>query len=133
MFGFGKKKDKHGEPHKKRSKIDKLIMGAIVGGAVGSVIGMSIAPQKGKETREAIANTGKDLLKKGHELADQIQHPDKANGVEQRLFEETPKAAKGLFAKLKNKLIHRQKGKTARAKLNEKDFKKIPHEEIERP
>lgn len=118
MFGFGKKKDKQNEPQKKRSKIDKLIMGAIVGGAVGSVIGMSIAPQKGKETREAIANTSKDLLKKGQEIADQIQHPEEV---------------KGFFAKLKNKMGQRRRNKAARAKLNEKDFKKIPHEEIERP
>lgn len=29
-------------------------MGAVIGGAIGSVIGASIAPKKGKETREEL-------------------------------------------------------------------------------
>lgn len=31
--------------------IDKVIMTAIIGGAVGSVLGMTLAPKPGKETR----------------------------------------------------------------------------------
>lgn len=56
MFGFGKKKKKHEqEPeatsgeNKKKSRTDKLVMGAIVGVAVGSVVGMSL---KGKNEHE---------------------------------------------------------------------------------
>ena len=45
MFGRKKKEEK------KRSTIDKVIMGAIIGTAVGSVIGLTVAPKKGKDTR----------------------------------------------------------------------------------
>lgn len=38
---------------------DKVMMGAVVGGAIGSVLGASIAPKKGKETREDIAQAAK--------------------------------------------------------------------------
>lgn len=38
-------------------------MGAVIGGAIGSVVGATIAPKKGKETRkeiiQAVKNTGK--------------------------------------------------------------------------
>jgi len=68
MFGFGKKK----KEEKKKSSIDKLVMGAIVGGAIGSVIGMSIAPHKGKETREFLSQKGKEMLKKGQAISDKI-------------------------------------------------------------
>lgn len=53
MFGFGKKKKKenHAEKgeDKNKSRTDKLVMGAIVGVAVGSVVGMSL---KGKDEHE---------------------------------------------------------------------------------
>lgn len=37
-----------------RSKgtIEKIVMGAIIGTAIGSVVGLSMAPKSGKETRE---------------------------------------------------------------------------------
>lgn len=52
---------------KKKSKKhiwDKIIMGAVVGGAIGSVIGASIAPKKGKETRQEIIETAKESKSK---------------------------------------------------------------------
>lgn len=58
------------EENKKSSKsdtLDKIFMGAVIGGAIGSVLGASIAPKKGKETRrdisDAVKNTGKGSLK----------------------------------------------------------------------
>jgi len=45
--------------------MDKLVMGAIIGGAIGSVIGMSVAPKSGKETREYIAEQGTKAKKGG--------------------------------------------------------------------
>lgn len=56
MFGFGKKKKKEklanetpSTDKKKKSRTDKLVMGAIVGVAVGSVVGISL---KGKNEHE---------------------------------------------------------------------------------
>lgn len=56
----------------KKDTLDKIFMGAVIGGAIGSVIGASIAPKKGKETRkeivEAVKNTGKNSKKLFHKL-----------------------------------------------------------------
>jgi gas vesicle protein len=49
---------------KKRKIVDKILMGAVIGGAIGSVLGATIAPKKGSETRKDIAQTA-DKAKKG--------------------------------------------------------------------
>jgi gas vesicle protein len=57
MFGFGKKKQE-----KKQGHLDKILMGVIVGGAIGSVLGVGLAPKKGSETRKEVGRqTGKAL------------------------------------------------------------------------
>jgi len=47
---------------KKKSIIEKVVMGAIIGTAVGSVIGLTVAPKKGEEikklTKETITGVG---------------------------------------------------------------------------
>lgn len=59
---FWRKKDK------KNKIIEKVFMGAIIGGAIGSVIGASIAPKRGEETRKDIAQGAKSLFKKAKDL-----------------------------------------------------------------
>lgn len=54
---------------KKKSTLDKIVMGAIIGTAVGSAIGVTMAPKKGKETREAIAEHTKEATKLTKETA----------------------------------------------------------------
>lgn len=115
MFGFGKKK-KQEQAGKKHSKIDKLIMGAIVGGAVGSVIGMSIAPKKGSDTREILAQKGKDLLKKGQEMKAKYDNAEAGKNNHK----------KGLFGRAAASLFGR--GKKARKNISEEDMRKIPNE-----
>ena len=57
--------DKKDEDNKGKKKIwDKVLMGAVIGGAIGSVLGASIAPKKGKETRDELKVGGKILYKK---------------------------------------------------------------------
>lgn len=128
MFGFGKKK----EQEKKKSTMDKLIMGAIVGGAIGSVIGMSIAPKKGKDTREFLAQKGKEAIEKGKEVtkevADKIQTQFDEKKQENNLSE-AKLAKKGFFKRLKEKLGH-QPVKPSPRTLNKNDLKKIPHEQV---
>lgn len=80
-----------------------------MGGAVGSVIGMSIAPKSGKETREFLAQKGKDLLEKGKEVSDKLQKK------------------KGLFSKMKDRLLGR-KPKQNLAVHEEDRFRRIPTE-----
>lgn len=120
MFGFGKKK----KQEKKKSKLDKLIMGAIVGGAVGSVIGMSIAPQKGKETREMIAQKGKELIKKGHESLEKLADAKEKMDIDKEFRQETGK--KNLFSRIKDKLF--AKGKKVKKNMTREEMKKIPNE-----
>lgn len=53
-----------GDEDKKIGKqIDKLIMGIILGGAIGSVLGLTFAPRKGKETREILKQKGQEFIR----------------------------------------------------------------------
>lgn len=50
-----------GEDDKKKKHVwDKVLMGAVIGGAIGSVMGATIAPKKGKETRKEIIEMAKN-------------------------------------------------------------------------
>jgi len=62
MFGK-KKKDKKNKKSTKKM-IDKVVMGAVIGGAIGSVVGASMAPKKGKETRNDIKKASKSIFYK---------------------------------------------------------------------
>ncbi len=124
MFGFGKKK----KQEKKKSTIDKLIMGAIVGGAVGSVIGMTIAPQKGKETREMIAQKGKELIEKGQEIKKKMDEAHEQKDVESdELVEEHRHHKKSIMAKMADRVFGRSK-KVKKEIMKEEKLKKIPNE-----
>lgn len=57
MFGFNKKKEK------KQTHLDKILMGMVVGGAIGSVLGVGLAPKKGSETRKEISNQATKAVK----------------------------------------------------------------------
>ena len=123
MFGFGKKK----KEEKKKSKIDKLIMGAIVGGAVGSVIGMSIAPKKGKETREYIAQKGKELFQKGQEVTEKISEKVADRKLEKAMDGKKKEPRKKFFSRMKDRLFGKKKAENK--VLDAEDlFKKIPNE-----
>ena len=111
MFGFGKKKKQaEAQPEKKKTKIDRLVMGAIIGVAVGSVVGMTIAPQKGSETRKMIAEKSREALDKGREIGKKM--------VEER------KIKKGLLRWLLNLIFGRKRNKM-------EPMKKIPSEQVE--
>ena len=126
MFGFGKKKRKD-KPVKKHSKIDKLIMGAIVGGAVGSVIGMTIAPQKGKETREMIAQKGKEMIKKGQDQLDKLSDAVEKKVEDADVVSEAKQQKKNMFSRLKDGMFGRNK-KVKKNLMKDENMKKIPNE-----
>ena len=132
MFGFGKKK--HEDQNKKKSHIDKLMMGAIVGGAVGSVIGMSIAPKKGKETREMLAQKGKDIIQKGqevsHKVKEQISHASQTTTTIMTEFPELTRnqsTAQSQPAK-KPGILGKLFGRKNKSAAFKDDFQKIPNE-----
>ena len=51
----------------------KFIAGFIVGGAIGAVAGILLAPKSGEETRKIIADNAKDMARRADETAKQIQ------------------------------------------------------------
>lgn len=66
MFGFGKKKRE--EPKKKQNSLDKILMGLVVGGAIGSVLGIGLAPKKGADTRKQIGKKAGQLFESAKEI-----------------------------------------------------------------
>ncbi|MFC1647386.1 YtxH domain-containing protein [Patescibacteria group bacterium] len=77
MF-FRKKKKK--EKKKKKGMVDKVVMGAIIGGAIGSVVGMSVAPNKGEETRKYLKEKGKEFIDEHEEEIETLKKEAKAKG-----------------------------------------------------
>lgn len=58
---FFRKKDKSGQAQLRKSagKIDKLVTGVIIGGAIGSVLGATLSD---KDRREKIREKGKEFI-----------------------------------------------------------------------
>ena len=81
----------------------KFIAGFIVGGAIGAIAGILLAPKSGEETRNALANGAKDMLKKADETAKQIQSKtDDAIGELQKKGEEIKEKLQDLINKQKD-------------------------------
>lgn len=57
----------------------KFLAGFIVGGALGALAGVLLAPQTGEETRELLCDASKDVAKKTDKTVKEIQ--DKADTV----------------------------------------------------
>ena len=46
-------------------KIDRLLLGVIIGGAVGSILGLTLSPKSGRETRA-------DIRRKTEEIGERV-------------------------------------------------------------
>lgn len=68
-------------------KLDRLIMGVILGGAIGSVLGLTLAPREGKETRKIIKEKGQELIEKGKEVSENFvrDHKESLAGAKYQL------------------------------------------------
>lgn len=55
------------------SSVSKFLAGFVVGGAIGAIAGILLAPKSGEETRKFLADSAQDLAKKADETAKQIQ------------------------------------------------------------
>ncbi len=51
----------------------KFLAGFIVGGAIGAIAGILLAPKSGEETRQIIADTTKDVMRRADETVKEIQ------------------------------------------------------------
>ena len=84
----------------------KFIAGFIVGGAIGAIAGILLAPKAGEETREMLSNSAKDMIKEADETAKQIQ--SKADNA----VTELQKKGEEIKGKLQD-LINKQKDEKA--------------------
>ncbi|MCK5460870.1 YtxH domain-containing protein [Candidatus Gracilibacteria bacterium] len=65
-------KPKKNDNDKKSKDSKSLITGIVVGGAVGSVLSLLFAPDKGKNTRKIVGKKGKELYEKGKTKAEEF-------------------------------------------------------------
>lgn len=86
----------------------KFIAGFVVGGAIGAIAGILLAPKSGEETRKMIADSAQDLVKRADETAKQIQ--SKADDA----VTELQKRGEEIKTKLQD-LVNRQKNGNAEA------------------
>ena len=87
----------------------KFLAGFIVGGAIGAIAGILLAPKSGEETRQLIADTSKDVLRRADETVKEIQ--SKADDV----VSEMQKKGDELKEKLQNVINQQKEGKEAKA------------------
>lgn len=90
------------EPKKTGRFIDKLILGAIIGGAIGSVLGLTLAPKKGKETRELLKEKSKQVYKKGKDIQGQFME-EYGEDIE-KITETAKKTSKNFFGRIGKKV-----------------------------
>ena len=84
----------------------KFLAGFIVGGAIGALAGVLLAPKSGEETRQMIADSTKDAMRRADETVKQIQ--TKADDV----VSDMQKKGDEIREKLQN-LIDKQKETTS--------------------
>ena len=82
----------------------KFALGALIGGAIGAVVGILAAPKSGKETREDIKTKAEDIKKEALVKADEIgQEVSKQAKRAQDKATELADEAKASVADIKDK------------------------------
>ena len=89
----------------------KFLAGFLVGGAIGAVAGILLAPKSGEETRQMLADGAKDAMKRADETVKQIQ--SKADDV----VSDMQKKGEEIKEKLQD-LINKQKDQLKKSKVN---------------
>lgn len=56
----------------KKSNTGKIIAGLVIGGALGSLLGLVLAPHEGKKTRKLLKEKASDALEKGKEIVEKM-------------------------------------------------------------
>ena len=80
----------------------RFLAGFIVGGAIGAIAGILLAPKSGEETRKILADTASDMARRADETAKQIQvKADDAVSDLQKKGEEIKEKLQDLIAKQK--------------------------------
>lgn len=84
----------------------KFLAGFVVGGALGAVAGILLAPQSGEETRDLLSDASKDVVKKADKTVKEIQ--DKADSC----VSDMQKKGDEIMEKIQS-LINKQKNNEA--------------------
>ena len=53
--------------------VSRFLAGFVVGGAIGAVAGILLAPKSGEETRKLLSDSAQDIARRADETAKQIQ------------------------------------------------------------
>ena len=70
----------------------KVLTGVIVGGAIGSILGLTLAPRKGKDTRKAIREKSLEMFLKGKS---ELKHDQNMSPIKRVIIKAlTPKKKK---------------------------------------
>jgi len=63
-------------------KFDKILMGVVIGGAIGSVLGMALSPKTGKENREIAKQKAGELWEKAEKATEEfVSKKEKEQGI----------------------------------------------------
>jgi gas vesicle protein len=68
---MGEKKAHDGKKGDIRRKLDRLLLGVVVGGAVGSILGITLAPKAGRETRQIMRDRSRETWQRISEIIDE--------------------------------------------------------------
>ena len=83
--------------------VSKFLTGFVIGGAIGAIAGILLAPKSGEETRQFLADSAEDIVRKADETAKQIQsRADLAVSDLQKKGEEIKEKLKDLISKQKD-------------------------------
>lgn len=105
---------------KKEGALDKILFGLLIGGAIGSVLGLTVAPDKGKKTRQELKKKGVKLSSKGAEI---LENEDIVSVVASK--------SKGIISFFTDKVFgSKQKEKKGKASILDwvSDMEEIPSE-----
>lgn len=82
--------------------VSRFLAGFIVGGAIGAVAGILLAPRSGEETRKMLKDTADDMARRADETAKQIKvKADDAVSDLQKKGDEIKEKLQDLIAKQK--------------------------------
>ncbi len=82
--------------------VSRFLAGFVVGGAIGAVAGILLAPKSGEETRKLLADSAQDVARRADETAKQIQsRADDAVSDLQKKGEEIKEKLQDLISKQK--------------------------------
>lgn len=70
-MGMTEKQTAAGKTGAIRRKLDRLLLGVVVGGAVGSILGITLAPKTGRETRQMMRDRSRETWQRISEIIDE--------------------------------------------------------------